>query len=176
MIKIFWSVKLFTVAHKRRPVYLSPAYLFPRYSTTSPFSKCSRWYTSPFNAGHLYCEQSFTKLKIILSYIVWGKIDSVIWPIESLRNVRRNRTHTYCNSSYCSCQLWSYSIKLLLVDWMSVEREVFEHIDFKDIINQCAAVKDKRILGLKLSAEPRKWEKMQIALLISKLDWLNNIH
>jgi len=42
---------------------------------------------------------------------------------------------------------------------MSVEREVFEQIDFDDIINQCAAVKEKRILGLKLSAEQRKLEK-----------------
>jgi len=39
---------------------------------------------------------------------------------------------------------------------MSVEREVFEQIDFDDIINPCAAVKEKRILGLKLSAEPKK--------------------
>ena len=31
----------------------------------------------------------------------------------------------------------------------------FEQIDFDDIINQCAAVKEKRILGLKLSAEPK---------------------
>jgi len=31
---------------------------------------------------------------------------------------------------------------------MSVE--VFEQIDFDAIINQCAAVKEKRILGLKL--------------------------
>ena len=38
---------------------------------------------------------------------------------------------------------------------MSVEREVFEQIDFDDIVNQCAAVKEKRILGLKLSAEPK---------------------
>jgi len=52
---------------------------------------------------------------------------------------------------------------------MSVEREVFEQIDFDNIIsvllislqqliiNQCAAVKEKRIglLGLKLSAEPK---------------------
>jgi len=36
-----------------------------------------------------------------------------------------------------------------------VEIEVFEQIDFGDIINQCAAVKGKRILGLKLSAEPK---------------------
>ena len=36
---------------------------------------------------------------------------------------------------------------------MSVEREVFEQFDFDDIINQCAAVKEK--LGLKLSAEPK---------------------
>src|SRR6218665_2967238 len=40
---------------------------------------------------------------------------------------------------------------------MSLEREAFEQIDFDDIglINQCAAVKEKRILGLKLSAEPK---------------------
>jgi len=38
---------------------------------------------------------------------------------------------------------------------MSVEREIFEQIDFDDIINQCAAVKEKRILRLKLSAEPK---------------------
>jgi len=110
---------LYTFALKLWP-YLSPAYLFPQYSTTSPFSKFSRCSTSPSNAGHLYSERSFTKLKIILSYIraVWGKINSVIWSniIESLRNNRRNRTHTCC--SYCSCQLWSYSIKRLLVDWM----------------------------------------------------------
>src|SRR6218665_852364 len=75
-----WSVKLSTFALKIRP-YLSPTYLFPRYSTTSPFSKFSRCSTSPSNASHLYCELSFTKLKIILPYIrvVWGKIDSVIW-------------------------------------------------------------------------------------------------
>ena len=35
------------------------------------------------------------------------------------------------------------------------EREVCEQIDFDDIINQCAAVKEKRILDLKLSAEPK---------------------
>jgi len=40
---------------------------------------------------------------------------------------------------------------------MSVEREVFEQIDFDDIglINQCAADKEKRILGFKVSAEPK---------------------
>ena len=38
---------------------------------------------------------------------------------------------------------------------MSMEREVFEQIDFDDIINQCAAVKEKRRPGLKLSAEPK---------------------
>jgi len=38
---------------------------------------------------------------------------------------------------------------------MSVDREVFEQIDFDDIIIQRAAVKEKRILGLKLSAEPK---------------------
>jgi len=44
---------------------------------------------------------------------------------------------------------------------MSVEREVFEQIDFDDMINQCTAVKEKRIslhvlgLGLKLLAEPK---------------------
>jgi len=42
---------------------------------------------------------------------------------------------------------------------MSLEKEVFEQIDFDDIINQCSAVKEKRILyiflkNLKLSAEP----------------------
>jgi len=62
-----WSVKLFTVALKLMP-YLSPAYLFPRYSTTSPFSKFSRRSTSHSNASHLYCERSFTKFKIMLSY------------------------------------------------------------------------------------------------------------
>jgi len=31
----------------------------------------------------------------------------------------------------------------------------FEQIDFDDIIYQCAAVKEKIILGLKLSAEPK---------------------
>jgi len=38
---------------------------------------------------------------------------------------------------------------------MSVKRAVFEQIDFDEIINQCAAVKEKRILGLKLSAQPK---------------------
>jgi len=38
---------------------------------------------------------------------------------------------------------------------MSVEREGFEQIDFDDMINQCAVVKEKRILGLKLSGEPK---------------------
>jgi len=38
---------------------------------------------------------------------------------------------------------------------MSVESKVFEQTHFDDIINQCAAVKEKRILGLKLSAEPK---------------------
>ena len=38
---------------------------------------------------------------------------------------------------------------------MSVKGEVFEQIDFDDIINQCAAVKEKGILGLKLSTEPK---------------------
>ena len=67
--------------------YLSPAYLFLRYSTTSPFSKFSRCCIQkvfPTLLSHLYCERSFTKLKITLSYIiwaVWGKIDSVIWPL-----------------------------------------------------------------------------------------------
>jgi len=32
---------------------------------------------------------------------------------------------------------------------MGVERKVFEQIDFDYIINHCAAVKEKRILGLK---------------------------
>jgi len=41
---------------------------------------------------------------------------------------------------------------------MSVEREDFEQIDFDHIINQCAAVKEKRILGLKLSAEPKTFD------------------
>ena len=35
------------------------------------------------------------------------------------------------------------------------ERDVFEQIDFDHIINQCAAVKEKGILGLKLSAQPK---------------------
>src|SRR6218665_2785473 len=70
-----------TFALKLRP-YLSPAYLFPLYSTISPFSKFLRCCTRPSSASHLYCERSFTKLKVILSYMgaVWGKIDSVIWP------------------------------------------------------------------------------------------------
>ena len=38
---------------------------------------------------------------------------------------------------------------------MSVEREIFEQVDFDDMTNQWAAVKEKRILGLKLSAEPK---------------------
>jgi len=38
---------------------------------------------------------------------------------------------------------------------MSVEREVFEQIDFDDVINQCAAVKEKIIRCLKLSSEPK---------------------
>ena len=38
---------------------------------------------------------------------------------------------------------------------MSVEREGFEQIDFDDMINQCAVVKEKRILDLKRSAEPK---------------------
>jgi len=37
-----------------------------------------------------------------------------------------------------------------------VERKVFEQIDFDYIINHCAAVKEKRILGLKLSADTKK--------------------
>ena len=50
----------------------------------------------------------------------------------------------------------------LLLNWKSsnkakknIETEVFEQIDFDDIINQCAAVKEKRILCLKLSAEQK---------------------
>src|SRR6218665_2884485 len=43
------------------------------------FSRCS---TSLSDIIHLYCERSFIKLKIILSYIraVSDTIDSVIWP------------------------------------------------------------------------------------------------
>ena len=40
------------------------------------------------------------------------------------------------------------------------EKEVFEQIDFDDILNQCAAVKEKRILGLKLSSEQKKYKNV----------------
>ena len=107
-----WSVKLFrpTFALTLR-LYLSPAYLSPRYSITSPFSKFRRCSTSPSKASHLCCERSFTKLKIILSYI---QARSTQWSgpiiIESLRNKRPIRSHTCCSSIYCSCHLRSYTI------------------------------------------------------------------